>query len=196
MSAASVIHTTQDVRSVKTSMRSSRPKDSITQAITRRNQPSMVPLVTNLTKPLATTGSLHRHQVFVQECDEIHVVSFLQFSNHSDDVSRRVIAKISPVGKNHISVPTGSLLNKHVACRTEMPTVAANERATVRPVDVNSPFAFIDFLAEQSRRVFEIYLQRKQIPSRPWQTIEIVNHGPRFVQHRPSLIPPDHPQSS
>src|SRR5262249_29046583 len=126
-----------------------------------RHQTVFVPEPANLLQPGTAGRHIHRHEVFVDERDEIDLILVVGVLHHLYDVFRRAIPDRAgvtalPVERDIYDV-VWAFLVAHVAGDAEMKTELADQRAAERSVDVDTALRHHAFFGKQRLAVLEVH---------------------------------------
>ena len=122
---------------------------------------------------------MHRHQVLVEEADEVDLEPVARVLHEVDHVAGRVVADRPLVAEGHVALAV-ALHHLHVAGDPEVEAEAADERAAVARIDVETAPRRAPLLREERHAVGKVdFLERKQLPRRVRQPIDVVDERPR-----------------
>src|SRR5262245_28706711 len=124
-------------------------------------------------EPRLARELVHRHEVLVEEADEIDAEAAARVFDEIHDVPRTVIPDHALVAEGHVRLAV-SLDVLHVAGDAEMEAEATDQRAAVARVDVQAPAREHALLGEERHAVLEVHLERKQIPRRIGKRDDVV----------------------
>ena len=145
-------------------------------------------------EPLLARRLVHCHQVLVEETDEVHAEALARVLHEIDDVAWAVEADLAVVRKGDVVVALGVCLLLHVAGYAQVEAEAADQRAAVAGVDVEPSPRQHALLGEEGHAVLEIDLERKQLPRRIRQAIQVHEERLLWIQMRLARgVAPDEP---